>query len=169
MKPHPLLLFILSCAFLGIGNSIASVATTWTVEVPSSIPWFDTGIDVTSGQFLEINASGTVRLDTTSIAVVNPNGVGPGWDGTQTLAGDPLPTAIHLSLIGRIGEIALPEGALGGGLGFVGSSFSQLTTLDGRLYLGFNDHYYVDNSGAFSVTITTTVPDTGSTLVPRIR
>ena len=27
----------------------------------------------------------------------------------------------------------------------MGSSYSQLTALDGRLYLGFND-YYVDNS-----------------------
>jgi hypothetical protein len=76
MKTNPLLLFILSCAFLGIGNPLPSVATTWTVEVPSSIPWFDTGIDVTAGQFLEINASGTVRFDTTSIAGVDANGLG---------------------------------------------------------------------------------------------
>jgi len=84
----------------------------------------------------------------------------------KTLAADPLPTAIHLSLIGKIGEIALPEGAPGGRPGFVGSSYSQLTALGGRLYLGFNDDYYVDNSGAFTVSITTakSVADAGSTI-----
>ena len=40
-----------------------------------------------------------------------------------------------------------------------------MIALDGRLYLGFNDDYYVDNSGAFTVTITTTtVPDEGGTI-----
>jgi hypothetical protein len=108
------LLSLLSCAFISIGAQSVSFATTVTVEVPSTNPWFDTGIDLLSGQLLQIDASGTVRFDTTSIAGVDPNGVGPGWDGTQTLPGDPLPTAIHLSLIGRIGEVALPEGAPGG-------------------------------------------------------
>ena len=75
------MLSILSCGLLWTHTT--SVATTLTVEVPSTIPWFDTGIDVTSGQLLQIEASGTVRFDTTSIAGVDPNGVGPGWDGTQ--------------------------------------------------------------------------------------
>ena len=160
------LLSLLSCAFISIGAHSTSFATTVSLEVPSTASWFDTGIDVFSGQLLQIDASGTVRFDTTSIAGADPNGVGPGWDGTQTVLGDPLPTAIHLSLIGRIGEVALPEGAPGGGLGFVGSSYSELTALTGRLYLGFNDDYYVDNSGAFSVTVRTTtpVPDAGDTM-----
>ena len=106
-----------------------------------------------------------MRFDTTSIAGADPNGVGPGWDGTQSVPGDPLPTAIHLSLIGRIGEVALPEGAPERGLGFVGSSYSELTALSGRLYLGFNDDYYVDNSGALvTVKTTTSVPDAGDTM-----
>ena len=60
----------------------------------------------------------------------------------------------------------LPEGALG----FVGSSYSELTALSGRLYLGFNDDYYVDNSGAFSVTVRTTTPvsDAGDTVYRRL-
>ena len=40
-----------------------------------------------------------------------------------------------------------------------------MIALDGGLYLGFNDDYYVDNRGAFTVTITTTtVPDAGGTI-----
>jgi hypothetical protein len=101
------LLSILSCAFIAIAAHSTSFATTVTVEVPSTIPWSDTGIDIVSGQLLQIDASGTVRFDTTSIAGADPNGVGPGWDGTQTVPGDPVPTAIHLSLIGRIGAIHL--------------------------------------------------------------
>jgi hypothetical protein len=36
----------------GVGNTTSSAATTWAVEVPSTAPWFDTGIDLTSGQLL---------------------------------------------------------------------------------------------------------------------
>jgi len=63
MRTHSFVLLVLSCAFLGIGNLTTSAsAMTWTVEVPSSVPWFDTGIDLTSGELLQIDASGTVRL-----------------------------------------------------------------------------------------------------------
>ena len=85
-----------------------------------------------------------MRFDTTSIA----GGSKWRWTrlGRHAIGAGRSTSDGELSLIGRIGEVALPEGAPERGLGFVGSSSSELTALSGRLYLGFNDDYYVDNS-----------------------
>jgi hypothetical protein len=40
------------------------------------------------------------------------------------------------------------------GDGFVGSSYSQIIPESGELFLGYNDDYFPDNSGTFSVQVT---------------
>jgi hypothetical protein len=135
-------------------------ALQYTIDIPSNVPWTDTGIDIPLGHVIEIEASGEVRFDTTSSAGANADGVGPGWDGTRTVIFDPAPSAIHLSLIGKVGGdtspstgLLLPEMISGKGSGFVGSHYQLAEAPTGRLFLGFNDDYFVDNSGAFRVTI----------------
>jgi hypothetical protein len=73
-----------------------------------------------------------------------------------------LPNTVCHSLVGKIGGTTavgdgtpVPEGTLGDGPGFVGTSYSELVPTSGELFLGFNDDPAVfwDNSGSFSVTI----------------
>ncbi|HEX7602861.1 MAG TPA: hypothetical protein VF316_14695, partial [Polyangiaceae bacterium] len=51
----------------------------------------------------------------------------------------------------------VPEGAPGSGAGFVGSSYDEVMTASGPLFLGYNDQrdWFYDNVGSFTVTITT--------------
>jgi len=103
---------------------------------------------------------------------VNSNGVGSVFDGTGKSADSVLPSAIFLSLIGKIGGTTdigtgtpIPDNGLGKGPGFVGSSYSEGIPWSGRLFLGFNDvvGYFFDNSGSWSVTINLGQPDIAPT------
>jgi len=95
---------------------------------------------------------------------VGDEGVAGGTNGTVLGIGGPwnVPSAVIFSLLGKIGgstafgssgSSLLPPGKPGKGLGFVGSSYSQTVLTSGRLFLGFNDDVFGDNSGSFSVTI----------------
>jgi hypothetical protein len=132
-------------------------------------PWRDTGIDVVAGQSLEMSTdpNATVSFGWWR---VNADGVGlPFVDGTVT-GGTILPDTIILSLVGKIGGTTavgtgtpLPEGRPGKGPGFVGSSYHEEANVTGRLFLGFNDDIFGDNSGSFSVTINVGGPDLAPT------
>jgi hypothetical protein len=164
------------CALVVFGLLMASNRSD-ALQITSTTPWTDTGIDVVAGQLLQITASGTVSYATGSLGV-DANGVGPGWDGTLTHPGTVAPSAIWLSLIGKIGGTTdIGTGTLlesdedGKGDGFVGESYSILVSMSGRLFLGFNDTTanFGDNSGSFSVNVTLSpagvgVPDAQSTL-----
>jgi hypothetical protein len=54
----------------------------------------------------------------------------------------------------------LPEDIFGKGAGFVGSHYDATIPVGGRLFLGFNDDTFSDNSGSFSVHITVQAPAT---------
>jgi hypothetical protein len=134
-------------------------AQIYTLQVPDTQPWTDTGIDVSAGSLLGITASGVVRYGYDSVSVTDANGVNS--DGVKFFSTAILPKTIVVSLIGKIGGTTavgtgtlLPEGVPGNGPGFVGTSYSEQAPESGRLFLGFNDQYYPDNSGAFSVTVT---------------
>jgi hypothetical protein len=128
------------CAVAVFGLIFAS-NRAGALEITSTSPWTDTGIDVVAGQLLQITASGTVSYATGSLGV-NANGVGPGWDGTLTHPGTVAPTAIWLSLIGKIGGTAdigtgtlLDADEAGKGAGFVGDSYILAVSTSGRLFL----------------------------------
>ena len=134
---------------------------TATLQVPSTAPWFDTGIDVTAGNRLQITATGTVRYGGDAQQVTDANG--GTYYGKKFFTTAVLPSAVVVSLIGKIGGTTdigsgtpVPEGTPGDGPGFVGTSYGETVPESGRLFLGFNDQTqaFADNSGAFTVTIT---------------
>jgi hypothetical protein len=134
---------------------------TTSMEVPSTTPWFDTGIDVTVGQRLQITATGMVRYGEDPEQVTDADG--GHYTGEKFFTSAVLPTTVVVSLTGKVGGTAavdtgtlLLEGVPGEGPGFVGTSYDEIAPESGRLFLGFNDRKqaFSDNSGAFIVTIT---------------
>ena len=137
------------------------VLETASMQVPSTAPWFDTGIDVTAGQHLHITATGEVRYGGKEEQVTDPNG--GHYTGKKLFTAAVLPTTVVVSLIGKVGGTTavdtgapLLEGTPNGGPGFVGASYDEIVLESGRLFLGLNDlkQAFGDNSGAFAVTIT---------------
>ena len=137
------------------------VGETKSLQMPSTTPWFDTGIDVIAGQHLHITATGTVRYGGDPKQVTDANG--GHFTGEKFFATAVLPTTVVVSLTGKVGGTSaldtgtpLPEGTPNDGPGFVGTSYDEVVPESGRLFLGFNDREqaFGDNSGAFTVTIT---------------
>jgi hypothetical protein len=110
------------------------------ISVEASQPWTDTGVNLRSGQTIYVEAAGRVRW-------------GPGrQDGpagernSPRNDGRPMPNRSAGALIGRVGE--------GDVFFLIGDETGPIRVRDGgRLYLGVNDDYLQDNSGAFRVTI----------------
>lgn len=111
-----------------------------SVSVTGRTPWTDTGVDVRPGQDVYFSAGGEVRW-------------GPGRrDGA---AGErsspfngkrPMPDRPAAALIGKIGENGDPF--------FIGAGTEAIRVRGtGRLYLGINDDFLEDNSGALRVVI----------------
>jgi hypothetical protein len=137
------------------------VSETTSMEMLSTAPWFDTGIDVTAGQHLHITATGMVRYGVDPKQVTDADG--GHYTGTKFFETAVLPATVVCSLTGKVGGTTavdtgtlLPEGTPTNGPGFVGASYDEIVPESGRLFLGFNDRKdaFGDNSGAFTVTIT---------------
>ena len=140
--------------------------TTYSLSIPVASPWTDTGINLFAGQEILITASGSVIAGSAPGSNVDPNGVGPTHDGTRVVSDTVLGQTVSLTLIGKVGGTTafsagtptdgspLPEGVAGKGVGFIGSSYDKIVPTSGRLFLGFNDDVFGDNSGSFSVTLT---------------
>jgi hypothetical protein len=130
-------------AFNSTGGSAWSsygCTTTPPLLLPANQPWTDTGVDLNAGDWLQIDASGTIK-----IAGSDP-GKGPGGDPTgcnSSTGGFVAPGLACYSLIGRFGNGAPFE---------IGPSFHAPVS-GGRLYLGVNDGYFADNSGSWTVNI----------------
>jgi hypothetical protein len=110
------------------------------VRVDARAGWVDTGLTVRQGQTVYFRARGRVRW-------------GPGrQDGPEGERNSPhndarpIPSRPAAALIGRIGD--------GDESFFIGETDQPLRMrAGGRLWLGVNDDYLLDNSGAFDVTI----------------
>jgi hypothetical protein len=161
---------ILSVILLLQSVTTSQALTVYSFSVPITAPWYDTGIDVTAGQAVNITASGTVRFGPFSSQTTDPNG-GDSFGGTTFDALAVYPNTVVVSLIGKIGGTTaigtgtpLLAGVAGNGLGFVGSTYSQLASTSGRLFLGFNDevNQFFDNSGTFSVLVSVPEPSTAA-------
>jgi hypothetical protein len=138
----------------------ASAVVFPPMNIPSTTAWTDTGINVSAGDQLIISAAGLVVYGPIAPQVTGPGGTN--YDGTQFFADAVYPSTTIVSLIGKVGGsttvgtgAAVPEGAPGNGLGYVGTSYNQIMTSSGRLFLGFNDRvgFFGDNSGSFTVNI----------------
>lgn len=121
----------------------SSATSSVTIPVRAFDPsWSDTGIAVTSGETVSVSATGI-------ICIVNVNcgsGMTPaGGTGCVADSSFLVPGVACWSLVGRIG----------GGPAFeIGSGASFTAPASGELYLAVNDDFYLDNSGAWTVTIT---------------
>jgi hypothetical protein len=170
----------IACAAAALQSAIAS-----TTFVDVSVPWTDTGIDIVAGNrvLIATNPAEVVRFgfggSTPGGRFANADGIGdegvpPGLDGTQPIGPKGvIPGAIITALIGKIGgTIAigdgtpLPEGKLGKGVGFVGTSYDQIIPTSGRLFLGYSDEFdtFFDNGGTFHSTVTV-IPEPTSLVV----
>jgi hypothetical protein len=146
---------------LGVPLDGGCVPETVSMQVPSTTPWVDTGVDVTAGQHLHLTATGTVRYGGDARQVTDANG--GTYYGRKFFTTAVLPTTVVVSLIGKVGGTTavgtgtpLPEGTPNDGPGFVGTSYDEIVPESGRLFLGFNDQEqaFADNSGAFTVAVT---------------
>ena len=110
------------------------------VAVNASAAWNDTGITVRAGQTMYFSATGRVRW--------GPGRQdGPGGESRSPRnEGRPIPGRPAAALIGRIGEST--------DYFFIGEDEGPIRIRgSGRLYLGINDDFLQDNSGAFRVTV----------------
>jgi hypothetical protein len=108
--------------------------------VPGINPWTDTGIDVTAGQTISVTASGSIN------ATVGPGNSFSPAGKTGCVAGESkvAPGLPCFSLVARIGNGVPLE---------VGTGYQWVAPTSGRLGLGVNDDYFLDNSGNWSATI----------------
>lgn len=109
------------------------------VNVQARERWYDTGIDVRSGQTIRFQASGKVRW--------GPGRQdGPeGEDNSPHNANRPIPSRPAAALVGRIGDDS-PF--------FIGNDNAPIRARSsGRLYLMINDDVLEDNSGSFRVVV----------------
>lgn len=136
----------------------ACAPSTFDLQVPVESPWFDTGIDLASGDDVKMHASGAVRYGPNGPQTTDANG--GNFDGQKFFSTAVLPNTVICSLIGKVGDTPVPSGTSGDGPGFVGTDYHETMTTSGRLFLGFNDQVgqFGDNSGAFEVTITIEPP-----------
>jgi len=136
-------------------------ATIYTLTIPGTVPWTDTGINLAAGSVLEITASGTVTYGFSPGQSCGPNG-GNVSGGPLFYPDSVVPSAITHSLIGKTGGTTavgdgtpVPGGTPGDGTGYVGASYNETISTGGELFLGFNDEVggFGDNGGSFSVTV----------------
>jgi len=110
------------------------------VDVQAADGWVRTAIEVRDGQDLWFESRGEVRW--------GPGRKdGPGGEGgSPRNTGRPMPSRAAAALIGKIGE--------NGGPFFIGSEKGPIKVRGrGTLFLGVNDDYLQDNSGAFRVIV----------------
>ena len=112
-----------------------------TVTVYADRQWTDSGITVRAGDVIRFDPTGTIQW--------GPNRQdGPAGEyNSPHNRNRPIPNQAGGSLIGRIGTGTSDLFYIGGDRG----TFRARTS--GRLYLGINDDYLQDNSGAFRVVV----------------
>jgi EF hand domain-containing protein len=110
------------------------------VQVPSNQRWYDTGIDVRSGDIIDFRATGTIRMSTNGNDSASPSGA---WNG-RTADNAPFRDRPAGALIGHIGN---------GAPIFMGDNGRVNVATTGRLYLSVNDDFLQDNTGEYRVMI----------------
>jgi len=124
-----------------IGSDRPLSARDRVVSVAARQAWSDTGIDLKVGDVVRFAAEGNVLRGPGQED-------GPGGEMNSPINDRrPIPARPAGALIGRIGTSSGDVFFIGGDRG----AFRVRTA--GRLYLGVNDHYFVDNSGSFEVRV----------------
>lgn len=118
-----------------------SVGTSGRAVVVQAVRgWVDTGVDVSRGDRITIDASGTVTLSSNGNDVADPSGSRTGRRADSApLRNDPAG-----ALIARIDN---------GAPVLVGNQRTFAAADNGRLFLSVNDDYFQDNAGEYRVTV----------------
>jgi hypothetical protein len=110
------------------------------VNVNAAERWTDSGVTLRAGQTIYVSANGRIHW-----GPKRQDGPGGEHNSPRNDA-RPIPSRPAAALIGRIGD--------GDNYFFIGDETGAIRVRDnGRLYLGINDDYLQDNSGAFRVTV----------------
>jgi len=130
-----------------------AVSANKTVTLNGNEDWFDTGINITSGQTITFTASGSINIwpscytDGVPAEVCDTMTYSPDGGDYVSYEGrgvgtTPVTSAPYFSLVGRIGNSRF----------FIGSSRTFVANGNGTLYLRINDVDY-NNVGSWTVTI----------------
>ena len=130
----------LSAAGAAVGTSGNAAANGRAVTVDASRGWVDTGIDVSRGDVLQIQATGSATLSTNTADVADPGGSRT----NRRAASAPMPAEPAGALIARVGNAA-PM--------LAGGRQSITANGTGRLFLSVNDDFFDDNQGAYRVVV----------------
>ena len=125
-----------------------SAAPSLVIEVRADAGWVDSRINVKAGQTITLKSSGKVTLGPGLQA--DPSGLSNAPSSSKALA----PGKPFGALVGRIG--------LAGDAFRIGTSFSFVAPLSGRLFLAANDSLTSDNSGAWAVHVEMPGPGTSA-------
>lgn len=174
------LLLCFSVVFLILGIFTASIPTPSTANQATSsspiphtahfvvnanqdLPGLDTGINLTAGEHLSINAQGSAQYGydvypCAGYPLTNPDGQRM-VDG-KTCEPKPGPNSAFIGEL--LAHISPSGGSSSTGWFAVGSNYSATVPISGRLYLLYNDSpgYYGSNTGNYQVTITVTASQT---------
>jgi len=107
------------------------------VNVIANQAWTDTGMPVVQGQTYTVSAGGAINFNPQSTS--SPEGVNCGGGH------GPFPQFPCISMIGKISPMGAPF--------YVGNGLTFTAPFTGELYLGVNDGYLPDNSGAWQASI----------------
>jgi hypothetical protein len=111
------------------------------VTVDGSVAWNDTGIEVRAGQTVYFEATGRVRWGP------DRRDGATGERNSPRNPNRPMPNRPAAALIGKIGAESNDYFFIGGEEG------PTRMPARGRLFLGINDDYLIDNSGSLRVTV----------------
>ena len=124
----------------GAGAAATAATAGQSIAVHADRQWTDTGINVNAGDSITINADGQIRLARDTRDFVTAAGA------ESRVADATMPNAPVGGLIARFGNSA-PV--------FIGQSRTLRVPRSGRLFLGINDSYFDDNTGAFTARVDT--------------
>jgi Ca2+-binding EF-hand superfamily protein len=110
------------------------------IIVPATERWVDTGMTVSRGDIIHINASGTITMSSAADSATPA-----GSTSNRRAESAPLPNRPAGGLLLKIGD-SQPL--------YVGSASRSIQApADGRIYLGVNDDHLPDNAGEFRVNL----------------
>ena len=108
--------------------------------VDASQRWTDTGLEVRAGDNVTLHAEGSIVLSTNSADVAGPDGAKSGRRAQDAPLRDQ-PAGALIARVGTASPVPVRQGQ------------TITPSTSGRLFLGVNDDYLLDNRGQFRVTV----------------
>ncbi|MGH9714760.1 MAG: LssY C-terminal domain-containing protein [Candidatus Acidiferrales bacterium] len=134
-----------------VAQANPAVTAPFQIDLPATVEWLDTNVDLRAGEKIRITATGTIKYPADK---KHPNGRTFGPEGLPRAYEDlihqyAVPDAGHGALVGRLGTVDSGQPF------FIGESKEFSAPVAGRLYLGVNQSVKnaSDATGTFHVRI----------------